>query len=400
MQLDTATLTIGSGFVAFVCGSLLAAAGWHYRIPLTLGAWGLATIATAGGMASFALDYQQDLGHALILVAGGLSWFSIARFSNRRVSPLAISTVALIAAATAAGLVEQILTPQPTLLIAALLLLGAASDLWRLRSEELPALKFLLGFVVAHGLFLLAGGVMTLVTVAEGPIPAFDAFTLLNLEVMTYTIGSSLAYVFVVKEHQIHEGKMAANKDWLTGLLNRGGFVEAARAALADASKKRLLVAGIMFDLDRFKTINDTLGHAVGDAVLRCFAVVISRTLRQGDIAGRIGGDEFAVLIAHSEPKEAFVIAERIREEFSRHCQWIDGRLVKATVSGGVCETRDELSVDGLFAEADKALYAAKFKGRNTVQQPRDLPPPQDKTTAPASWPMADATEALQKPQQ
>ena len=152
----------------------------------------------------------------------------------------------------------------------------------------------------------------------------------------------------------------AATRDFLTDALNRSAFTVAARRLLADTA-----VSVLMFDLDRFKRVNDTYGHAAGDKVLQAFARVVERNLREGDVFGRIGGEEFAVLLP-CDLAEAADVAERIRQAFAAERVTIEsGEVLQATVSIGLAAGVADL--DSLLGRADEALYRAKAAGRNRL---------------------------------
>jgi diguanylate cyclase (GGDEF)-like protein len=171
------------------------------------------------------------------------------------------------------------------------------------------------------------------------------------------------------------EGEMARMvvTDPLTGALNRRGFFERAIAAIGQAQRAGQAVSLVMFDLDRFKAINDGAGHAAGDAVLRRFAAVAATELRPGDVFGRIGGEEFAVLLPGSTEDMALGVAERLRARVRAEVAPPAGKDA-VTVSAGVTRLTPGLEpeaalTNGLSA-ADSALYAAKQAGRDRVVAP------------------------------
>jgi diguanylate cyclase (GGDEF)-like protein len=122
-----------------------------------------------------------------------------------------------------------------------------------------------------------------------------------------------------------------------------------------------------MFDLDHFKGINDRFGHAVGDTALRAFAESIQTTMRDGDVIGRLGGEEFAAIVLGSA-NDAAIAGERVRAAFEAAGAVIAGHQIGATVSIGVADgLASACSIEHLLARADAALYAAKQAGRNRV---------------------------------
>ena len=124
-----------------------------------------------------------------------------------------------------------------------------------------------------------------------------------------------------------------------------------------------------MIDLDHFKQINDTFGHAIGDRVLQVFADTASGQRHVIDLVGRLGGEEFAALLYDCDKQKALAVAEQIRADVRPHAVEVDGRPVNATVSIGVavCE-QGPLDVSTMLAQADQALYHAKERGRNRVE--------------------------------
>ncbi|HEY0339812.1 MAG TPA: diguanylate cyclase [Steroidobacteraceae bacterium] len=165
------------------------------------------------------------------------------------------------------------------------------------------------------------------------------------------------------------EAERRAQTDPLTGVLNRRSLVERLEAACLRARARGLPIALLFIDLDHFKEINDTFGHAAGDACLRAVIAPIQAELRQSDVIGRYGGEEFVVILSSADIAAAHPIAERIRNRVAD--VRIDGYGVpiQLTCSIGVA-TSDTLGVWGehLIAQADAAVYAAKRSGRNRVQ--------------------------------
>ncbi len=160
-----------------------------------------------------------------------------------------------------------------------------------------------------------------------------------------------------------------AHIDYLTGVSNRGHFVHEAELELSRAIRYENDLSLLMIDIDHFKQINDTHGHKAGDLVLKNLADVCRVTLREVDIIGRIGGEEFAVLLPETSRTEAAEVAERLRDAIGSSKVPIErGLPIRFTVSIGVSSlTSPENNLDVLLNLADKGLYAAKSSGRNTV---------------------------------
>jgi diguanylate cyclase len=168
---------------------------------------------------------------------------------------------------------------------------------------------------------------------------------------------------------RLERAEAEALNDPLTGLLNRRGFEHAFADLPAPDSLKgtSLLIA----DIDRFKEINDTHGHPVGDQVLRGVAQVLRARIKGADIAARLGGDEFAILLPNTGMQGAIALAEQIRSALL-HARLrrvnSDQEIGQVSVSVGVAHLNDAGSLDRLLQSADAALYIAKREGRNRVR--------------------------------
>lgn len=156
-----------------------------------------------------------------------------------------------------------------------------------------------------------------------------------------------------------------ATRDSLTGLANRRHFMDVGNRELLLASRSGRPLSVAMLDLDHFKSVNDTYGHAVGDLVLKRFASLALATLRSSDIVGRIGGEEFALILREMSPFDASALAEKLRAAAAADRS--EG-LPVFTVSIGISVANaNDRSLDDVLRRADKALYAAKVEGRNRV---------------------------------
>jgi diguanylate cyclase (GGDEF)-like protein len=168
----------------------------------------------------------------------------------------------------------------------------------------------------------------------------------------------------VAKALHADHHKRRATVDPLTGLPNRRGFDEAFNEISAREG------ALVYADLDRFKSLNDTLGHPAGDAALVHFARIIREQIRGSDVAGRIGGEEFAVWLPEAGLELGISIAERIRTKLGTTAWSWNGRAWPLSASFGVAACPEtSTSVNNLPAQADSALYVAKRSGRNRVER-------------------------------
>jgi diguanylate cyclase (GGDEF)-like protein len=191
---------------------------------------------------------------------------------------------------------------------------------------------------------------------------------LLSLEALLFTISIAFILVAMAKEHTELRHRTAARTDELTGIANRRGFLEQAVASMRSANSAES-VAVLLFDLDKFKPINDQFGHGIGDRVLQIFADTAKAQIGPSGIVGRWGGDEFVAVIYDTPSDRAATLAERIQVAFEKATGDIDGRPACATVSTGmVFSSAGAIDLPSLLVQADKALYRAKEKGRNRLE--------------------------------
>jgi diguanylate cyclase (GGDEF)-like protein len=169
--------------------------------------------------------------------------------------------------------------------------------------------------------------------------------------------------------------EVQARTDELTQMRNRRAFQEMGEVAVAQARRYNDPLALISLDIDHFKQVNDTWGHSTGDETLRLVALIVARTVRTSDIAARVGGEEFAILLPRASPAQAAAMAERLRAAMEKAPLYHDNGELHFTASFGVAVRTAEIdTLDRLVAEADKALYEAKEGGRNRVVC-RNCPP-------------------------
>ncbi|QAU32975.1 GGDEF domain-containing protein [Janthinobacterium sp. 17J80-10] len=175
----------------------------------------------------------------------------------------------------------------------------------------------------------------------------------------------TLGGVMMVHDVMLAKAEHAANRDFLTGAWSRRAFFALAEVDLKRARRSHRDVSLLLFDVDHFKAINDSLGHAAGDRVLVDAVARAEGVIRNGDYLGRIGGEEFAVLLPETGIDAALAVAERLRAGLQVRAD--EG--IEFTVSIGVAVLRHEESVADMMRRADAALYRAKIGGRNRVER-------------------------------
>jgi two-component system cell cycle response regulator len=162
----------------------------------------------------------------------------------------------------------------------------------------------------------------------------------------------------------------AARTDHLTGLANRRAIEEWATRQLRGAARHGFPIWVVLADLDSFKSINDNHGHDAGDSVLQKFAEILRENTRASDLSGRLGGDEFLLILTHVDRENIEFTLDRLRQQFGSQIFTFNGQKVKVTASFGIAgfQGREAPEISALVRQADKALYAAKRGGRNQVK--------------------------------
>ncbi len=168
---------------------------------------------------------------------------------------------------------------------------------------------------------------------------------------------------------QLHDKiQHLAVTDPLTGVFNRRGFFQNGQREWERSHRYRRSLSIIYMDIDEFKSINDAFGHSAGDQVLQTVVERSCRHLRQVDLMGRLGGDEFGILLPETDLPHAGSIAERIRLEVTQAPIQVKRKKLAITTTLGVTEAKPDISnLESLLARADQALYTAKQNGRNQV---------------------------------
>jgi len=391
MQLDLLTLDAMGVFVVATAGVVLIVAWSQNSKASALAIWGLANIFNASGVACIVLAsaLKQSawslLGSTLLTLGTGLIW-KAARSIEAKPAALVVALLGAAVAGLASSFHDTRAVVWPLgIAIGAAYLFAAAIVLWRGRKERLTSRWPIVILTALHATLLLIGLYVALNgSLGSAEMPAImSLFGLIHFEQTIFAVGTAVFLLAMVKERNEAASDRAAGIDPLTGIANRGAFMEDAGRVVRQCRHKNAPASVVMCDLDGFKTINDTYGHAIGDAVIKKFCETVIDLLWPNDVFGRLGGEEFALVLPGSSIEAAYVRAERIRISFAETCCSIEGHLVHATVSCGVSVSGTaEHTLSELLKLSDLALYRAKADGRNRVKRADQPKPDGGKTTA------------------
>ncbi len=378
MSLDFGTLTAAGGLVAFVSGLLLVFA-WTQFARGAAALWlGLSHLTAAVAIMLLAFGAVQPilplLAQPLFVAAACLALASILAFEGPRSQPFlqlaaGLSMVVILAGSFVAS---DLVPPRIVQLsITSTLFVTSAWMLWSRRREELAARAPLAAILLVHGMMNAVGFAEAVFREAlPSGVPSLEHwYGLIHIESMLYFVGTTLFLVALLKERSEAGHLSAALTDPLTGLPNRRAFFDRGRRMVERCHRESAPCSLLAIDLDRFKVVNDTFGHATGDRVLQVFAEVAKAQLRSNDLVGRLGGEEFAVLLPRTHGREAAQIANRLREGFAHACRRIGDDPVQGTLSVGVTIVLgSDTDLRESLERADSALYRAKLNGRDRVE--------------------------------
>src|SRR3954469_3385625 len=315
-----------------------------------------------------------DLPNVLLFSSFGVTWNGARVFNGRE--PLPGSLIAgagiwlLVAQWSGFGGGAELRGQLSGLIVAAYTWL-TAHEFWRARNEPLVSRWPAISLFFSYGaMFLFRTPINALVHDRESETFLASAWlSVLSLESFLMIIATAFILLAMSKERTELRHKTAAMTDPLTGLLNRRAFLQDAEALLQQQIARDRPIGVLLIDLDHFKSINDRFGHAVGDKVLQLFAKTTRAGLRQTDLIGRLGGEEFTVVLADAGADNAYLVADRLRRAFAAAAAVVDGETIYATASIGVAvivDPRQDLAK--LITLSDQALYLAKARGRNRVE--------------------------------
>jgi diguanylate cyclase (GGDEF)-like protein len=203
---------------------------------------------------------------------------------------------------------------------------------------------------------------------------SLGAFTPTGLQSFSYLAGylllivNGFGFLLLCKEKDDRKMERLATIDSLTGLVNRRAFFDQTERVRALTARLRQPISLMMIDIDHFKRLNDRFGHATGDEALRIFAATVQTVLREHDVLGRLGGEEFGLVMPGTDLAGALHAAERMRTAVESAALPTSGNAYTMTVSIGVVVIDPEEPINAALARADHALYAAKSAGRNRIE--------------------------------
>jgi diguanylate cyclase (GGDEF)-like protein len=380
MQLDVATLSVVTVFVTALLGALLVFAGLQNRSIRAPMWWGAALIVNAAGLGLMtshqtAPDFVSiDIANGLVLLGYGLTWMGARAFDARPVRPISLlfaPVVWMIACRIPQFAADENLRVVVVSTMMAALAVLTAEEFWRGREEPLMSRWPTVFVLIAYAAVLLARIPATVFSpILEGhSLMSGVSFALLAFGSLLFTVVMAFLLLNMTKERTELKHKINSLIDPLSGVANRRAFLDGTVRLIKQQAADREPLAMMLFDLDRFKQINDRFGHGVGDRALQIFAETATATLGGDILFGRIGGEEFASFLQVGDLDEAFAIADRVRRKFAAAAAHLGDEDLVPSVSIGVTLGRDAgADVDTLLAIADQALYRAKSLGRNRVE--------------------------------
>ena len=380
MGLDVNTLFLVTIYVEAMLGLLLLFAWIQNSGIHAVAWWGCAHLLRAGSIVLFGMygtvsdAISIDLANALLFTAFAVTWSGARVFDGRAPEPMYIvgGAILWILVSHTSSFVDSL---DAKVMLASGIITAytwaTAYEFWRGRSEPLVSRWPAIFMLFAHGALFLLRTPLAQVLPWSPTNQVFDSvwLTVLSFEALLFTIAIAFILLAMAKERTELRHKTAALVDPLTGIANRRAFLEEVATLSKRQEAEGRPAAVLLADLDHFKSINDRFGHAVGDQVLQIFAAAASAKLGPNDLIGRLGGEEFAMVIYDAGWDKGLAIAERIRMSFETVAADLDGHEIGGTVSMGMALAETSLfDIPALLAQADEALYCAKERGRNRVE--------------------------------
>ena len=346
-----------------------------------MGYWALGLFAHTVAYLLFAMRGQVSdwlsvvLGNVLLSIVFALFAEGLFQFQKRRPPRWLLWSPVLVVALSFAALLPwylpRVATGALIFVFQSLVVVVAVLQ----KRNEIPGIGqyFLVtGFLVLIAMMLLQGlGVALYRDEIKSVLSSHWVPSLVFLASSLCTVVVSLGLMLMAKERADERNRNLAMRDDLTGLVNRRSLLDSLEQQLALARRQTQPLALLMIDVDYFKLVNDSHGHLSGDKVLKAMAHAIAGRTRAQDLPGRLGGEEFLVILPNTSLPGAAQLAEVLRQEIAvTEFQSALGKPITITISIGLCELGQlkDASSDDMISAADQALYLAKQNGRNRVE--------------------------------
>jgi diguanylate cyclase (GGDEF)-like protein len=342
--------------------------------------WGNAHLLRAGSITLFGMygrfpdAFTIDAANAILLMSFAVSWIGARLFGGHKPNFVLLFGGAILWLIVC--LIPEVTQSAPTraFLSAAIIAAytwSAAAELWRNNEGQLVARLPAISLLLAHGaLYLLRTPLGLLVPHPAGTERLFGSvwFIVLSSEALLFTIAIAFILMALALERTAYLHKIAALVDPLTGVWNQRGLAFESDRLMKSSKKEPKDAAVLLVELDNFRAINDRYGRTFGDQVLLLFVQTAKTAIRSSDFVGRLGGEEFAVVLYDSPGDCALTIAERIRSAFAERATVIAGQRVEATVSIGLVKHEGPMvALTELLWKADRALSRTRQRSRNFV---------------------------------
>ena len=377
-MLDPRTLLLTLIALMLVTGLIQLVSARQARDEGALLYWGAANFIAGIGILTIGLIVNRpsvglmNLSFAAILLGYMLNWAGMRRFCYRTAAPAVIVAPPILWLALNQFPYFQSLEWRLALsaLFATVWCYATAWTLYRFRGEELVARRPTIVWLLIHGTIVgIRAPLMLTQNFPDGATALASTFMTFGLfGAIIHAVLLSFLQLALTKSRADNRYRRAAETDMLTGAPNRRAFFDAAEPLVASAVRENRPACVLVVDIDRFKAINDSLGHAGGDAVLVAVSDAIAAQLRPGDVFGRLGGEEFGCFLPDTGLLTATRLAEGLRASIARLDLRFEGSVVRVSASIGIAPTEVTTdSLDRLLAEADAGLYQAKRAGRDRV---------------------------------
>lgn len=379
MALDPRTLIVASLLIAVLLGAVSLAFATMRGSSRVIGAWGRAMLLLAVGLLGLALRGMIPDWISIAVANTAVVFALVLALRSLRVflgsAPRDAMEWGLVGALFLYLLLHTEFSPSVqarTVAVAiALAVIGVRGALL-LRRHATAAARLSCRFTEyvfwAYAAMTAARAAGALLGGADNMLAPTQANTASFLSYVGFITVATLGVMWMEIETLQSELVRSARYDSLTDLYNRGTFLAEFEREVSRSARGGPAFSLAIFDLDRFKLLNDRYGHPVGDRVLKAFADALRASIRKHDVVGRYGGEEFALLMPQTGKETALRVADRVRQELETRGVSVDGKRIEVTVSAGIASYGlDGQDWDALLTAADDALYEAKNAGRNRI---------------------------------